>query len=236
MNAVTAFMKLIKLFRIKEILVFSLLTSCTTIYFEEPQPKGGKNLKSIPEKFHGEYRLSEEQDLYVNEFNYVVKSFESKKISIEEIHSNENIKITDSLVFDNDLKMGIGLPYKRINDSIFYNLLTIDTIFLSDSVILRKLKRNYVLNQTDSSGYWNVMLIEKDKSGDLLISSVGLFDDSEREESMLKPEVDLEYFFDVTKFKKIGDKKYLIAPTKREFKKLMKKGFFTQWFVAKPKN
>ncbi|MBL6445952.1 hypothetical protein JMN32_06510 [Fulvivirga sp. 29W222] len=205
-----------------------IASSCTRVYFEQPQPKGGKALTSFPEHLRGAY-IADEDTFHIkaNEFTYT--EFFDRSITLAEINSSPFITIQDSLIFDKSSLDKNGWRFRNSDDTLHYRVKLRVRHILSDTLVLKTYDHFLVLNEReDKKDFWNTYLIEKFKNGDISIWSVGNFKTETNHDKKIKYEAELKDFYRVTEFKKIGDDEYLINPSLKEFKKLMKNGFFTK--------
>ena len=105
------------------------LTSCTNVYFDQPQPKNGKYLKFVPEELQGKW-VDKLDTIFIT------------KNGFEEV----NVK-TDSL--DNIISV------KK------------EKFFLSDSLVLNKAGKFYVINLLEK-GNWQIIILDKQSNGDII--------------------------------------------------------------------
>lgn len=164
----------------KILLLISLVcffTSCSMVYFEEPQPAGKKNIDELPKKLHGAF-MSQNDDgtkLVIN------------KDQIHYFHADE----------------------KEIN------------LKLNKNLIVKKYKGEYYVNVKDEDNhYWGLyLLVPAGKK--LIMKSSSLNDDN------------LEKFQTITNIKAYHSpekdvKEYILNPTLKQLKNLMKDGFFME--------
>lgn len=111
------------------LILLILIYSCTNVYFDQPQPKNGENLKFIPKELHGTW-VENLDTIYITKNGFI----------------EVNVK-TDSL-----------------DDIISVKT---ENIFLSDSLILNKAGKYYVLNLLEK-GNWQVIIMDKQRSGDII--------------------------------------------------------------------
>ena len=192
------------------------LTSCISVYFEVPQPKGIKNLDQFPEIIRGQYLL-EDDTIFINADSYQYPDESEKKISIAEVENVPEIYIKEDIIYDEQFMPGIGLKYNIINDTISYSYKLKLTEGLSDTVILKSYQDKYFLNRkVHDKEYWELVIIIRQENGDLLLSLV----DVDEEEI---PELST-----ITDFNKIGESEYLLNPSKKKLLKLIEQGLFDE--------
>jgi hypothetical protein len=119
------------------------------------------------------------------------------------------------------------LPYQVIDDTLVYTARNLVTKYISDSLVIKKFGDYIVLNErVEHQSYWSTHLIKVLASGDLELRIVGNFKPIDKTESTSKYDGDLKDFSLITNFQKLEEDTYLINPSKKEFKKLVDKGFF----------
>ncbi len=202
----------------QNILLYALifLTSCISVYFEVPQPKGIKILDQFPEIIRGQY-LIEDDTIFINADSYQYPDESEKRISITEVDNVPEIYIKDDIIYDEQFMPGIGMKYNIINDTVTYSYKLKLTEGLSDSVILKSYQDKYFLSRkVPDKEYWELIILIRQGNGDLLVSLV----DVEEEEI---PALSI-----VTDFNKIGESKYLLNPSKKKLIKLIEQGLFDE--------
>ena len=191
-------------------------TSCISVYFEVPQPKGIKKLDQFPEIIRGQYLL-EDDTIFINADSYQYPDESEKKISIAEVENVPEIYIKEDIIYDEQFMPGIGMKFNIINDTITYSNKLKLTEGLSDSVILKSYQDKYFLSRkVYDKEYWELIIIIRQENGDLLLSLV----DVDEEEI---PELST-----ITDFNKIGESEYLLNPSKKKLLKLIEQGLFDE--------
>lgn len=191
-------------------------TSCISVYFEVPQPKGIKNLDQFPEIIRGQYLL-EDDTIFINADTYQYPDESEKKIPIAEVENVPEIYIKEDIIYDEQFMPGIGMKFNIINDTITYSNKLKLTEGLSDSVILKSYQDKYFLSRkVHDKEYWELVIIIRQENGDLLLSLV----DVDEEEI---PALSI-----VTDFNKIGESEYLLNPSKKKLIKLIEQGLFDE--------
>ena len=182
-------------------IVLLSLTSCLTIYFEQPQPAGSKVLTSFPAKMQGAYTSNDEgkDTAYVLTDRYVF--FENE----EKFNGTDTVEV------------------EVLREEI-----------LSTNLVLKKQGKYYVLNdKEDGKDYWNVYLLNIQKNGDIAVMLTGDFETEEDTIQLNDPKKSLNEFFDITEFQKLDKNEYLVNPTRKEFKKLIKQGLFSDTLLLR---
>jgi hypothetical protein len=145
--------------------------SCTSVFFDHPQPVNSKNIEIVPEEIRGKWT---EVSKYQQESITIDRSsFKKVTVSFNHIHKSDAdsgyFRIADGKIFlfSEDFKK--GNPFKLLNDTIYYTQHSQETFVLSDSVLLRRAKNCYVLN-TRKNNWWEIFFIRKNKNGEISIS------------------------------------------------------------------
>lgn len=205
-----------------------LTCSCTRIYFEQPQPQGIKALSAFPEAVRGAY-LADKDTFNIKEHEFTYTDFFDKSITLSEANSSPSIMIEDSLIHDKSSLEHEGAVYRKSNDTLYYRVKLRVSQVLSDSLVLKAYDRFWVLNEReDNKEVWNTYLLEKFENGDICIWSVGNFKTETNRDKKIKYETELKDFYRITEFIKISEDEYLINPSSKEFKKLVKNDFFVK--------
>lgn len=199
-----------------------LLSSCdqswVDVKFTEPQPESVKASNSFDKKVLGTYSnfYNSDQQLIIQK-NLMI----SRSVFKLTIHRND-IEL-DSLSFNNDaelisyLNQDGGITYIS-NDSIIRTHIIYDTIFsFSNNQVLKSFKASYYLNYEDSNGLWNVRKLDINKDtllfGEILPSDTLLrFDYVDRKYEAVEDSGKIENEYT----------EYILSPSKREFKKLVR--------------
>jgi len=207
-----------------------ILESCSSIYFAQPQPQGGATLKSFPKEFQGSYIGEDKDTVYIKKNKYVYPEIFEKHIPMVKLDSLADVRIEDGLLFDDSIPTNKGIRFTITADTLHYRIKLNLSKFLSDSLVIKKHKGLLILNKKEKEeNYWKVYLIEKLNNDDLRLSTIGNFKTEETPNQKIKYDGVLEDFYSITRFQKIDTSKYLINPTYKEFKKLLKKGLFAKW-------
>jgi len=111
------------------VLLMVVISSCTNVYFDQPQPKNGEILKYIPLELQGVW-VDKLDTLYIT------------KNGFEEV----NVK-TDS--------SGTILSIKR------------EAHFLTDSLMLKKADKYYIVNIREKKN-WQVVILDRQNNGDII--------------------------------------------------------------------
>ena len=204
-------------------------SSCTKIYYAEPQPKDVASLDAFPEGYSGVFinvddmkdDMSKPSVVFIESSQ--ISSYEYNEISIETDSMQNSVKyeIRDSLVYERDSETGQGFPFEVANGKVKFGYYTQTKYGLSDSLVLKWYKDHFYLNylyEEEGKSAWNTILIEQMRDG----SQSWWVNNLEKEESLLRKYVGLN------SAKKIGGDSYLLNPKKKQLHKLVEAGGFQQ--------
>lgn len=162
-----------------------VLTSCSAVKFEEPQPASAASIPEFPAKMLGTYISEENDTLYIEKkhFKYLVK---------EEGHGDEG---------------------------------SVEGELAPHSSVLKKVRNTYILNLKDEQG-WDVFPFKIFRNKMILYYEAM---DTESEQLILN----LQKTSNVQEIKTEDGKfdHYLINPSAKEFRKLLKKNLFSEKIV-----
>lgn len=207
---------LIYLLNLIQLHALVFLTSCVSVYFEAPQPKGVKTLDQFPEIIRGKY-LVEDDTIIIRTDSYQYPDESEKKISLNEVENSPIIYIKEDRIYDEQFMPGIGVKYNITNDTITYSYHLKLTEGLSDSVKLKSYKGKYFISRkVKDEEYWELVMLIPEENGDLKLSLVDIEEEDIAELSI------------ITDFDKIGELKYLINPSKKKLLKLLERGLFDE--------
>lgn len=216
------------------ILLFLAVTfgGCTSIYFAEPQPRGTEVLESFPKDIQGIYIVDEEEEkdtIHVEASRYTYPEIFEAHIPMGSLDSLTNIRIVDNLLYNDLLPIKHGITFNIENDTLHYRIKVRLSTYLSDSLILKRQGNIWVLNEKEEGkNYWNVYLIEKLKNKNLNLLTIGHFSTESSVDPKIEYDGKLEDFYTITDFVQFEEGKYIVNPTAKEFKKLIKKGLFKE--------
>ncbi len=196
------------------ILLFALLLiSCKEplVQFSETQPENSKSLKFFPKKLIGNYYDSENEiDIEITNSMIIKKSTLKDTFNVKVLSEVEVLK-GDTLV---NTKTFEKTFVKKINDTLFTNILYKDTIFsINRENVLKKMKGYYFLNIKYSENNWIVKKLHL-KNGLLNLNDI-----STKEEIQMLEEI--------TETKKDSSTIFVIKPTKKQFREFVKKNGFS---------
>ncbi len=136
----------------KFIILITLLSACqNTLLFEEAQPLDGKTLKAFPKNLIGTYQVISAEDMqsqFIISKNSVVKLYTiSDTLSLNDYQ--DELKITNDQLIA--LENNQQLAFKRINDTLIYDIVFPDTLFvISDNHQLKSKNKAFYLNKFEA--------------------------------------------------------------------------------------
>lgn len=184
------------------------------LYFENPQPFESSELSTIPNIFLGLYQDKDSVFLKIDKNLITRYRFEKSNIHERDLDSMKNdfILRKDKIIFK---ETNLVFTRKKLGDSIQLEHKNIDTIFqFSASQKVKRYKGNLILN-SKFENYWKVNLLTFENK----ILKFKYFTES-----------DLAFIDSLTINKSIliDSFSYLLKPTKKEFRKILKKDFTTE--------
>ncbi len=204
-----------------------MLGGCLTLQFEEPQPSGADVLQQFPKSFRGHY-VFEDDTIEVGTNRVYYPEEYSKSIALSELEKTEELRVEDNLIYDSTLPTQEGVAFKVSNDTLRYETTLRLHYQLSDTLQLRKLGKWLIVNHKDEDDdYWDVYLLAR-KRKDLILYVTGNFKVDDRNTKVETEERKLSEFFAITNFRKVSNKHYILNPTKKELKALIKADFFSE--------
>lgn len=182
---------------------------CLAFYFENPQPINDSELDHIPNKFRGLYINKDSSYIRIEEDRILKENLWKFKIHKSKLDSlKAECEIIDGKLIANDTKVKYDLIPK--GDSIELVQKYIDTLFrFLQNQKAKRIDGQLILNNRDSV-LWKIKTISLEK--DILKIKYSYLPN------------DLKKLDSVTfiKGKRIDSSSYLINPTRREFKKILK--------------
>ena len=196
------------------LLLALLLISCKEplVQFSETQPENSRSLKFFPNKLIGNYYDSENEiDLEITNSMIIKKSTLKDTFNVKVLSEVEVLKgntLVNTKTFEKTF-------VKKLNDTLFTNVLFKDTIFsINKENVLKKMKGYYFLNIKHSENNWVVKKLYL-KNGLLNLNDI-----STKEE--------IEMLEEITETKKDSSETFVIKPTKKQFRAFVKKNGFSK--------
>jgi hypothetical protein len=154
------------------LLILTLTVSCSTVFFDSPQPTNSGNLKSVPDKIQGNWKnISKDyrESITIDKTSYHKVTLENIRLQKARAEASSIYKLRDGKIFLTDEDEKTGYPYDIRNDTLYFCHQIEESIVLSDSVLLRSAKDCFVLN-LKKRNWWEIILIQKMKNGEIRIS------------------------------------------------------------------
>lgn len=194
------------------LLLFAMLFSCKEkvigddLYFENPQPINGFELKEMPNNFLGLYKDADSVFLKIDGTMITKYYFVKYRIHKSELDYMKNeFEIVNEKLFDKKTKAIFEI--KKIGDSIELSSKNTDTIFqISDIQKIKRISGNLVLN-SKSDNYWQVNILSKNAK--VLKFKYLSVDDLKSLDSIMS-----------IKSTRIDSTNYLLKPSRKELKKI----------------
>ncbi|MEZ0181543.1 hypothetical protein AB9T89_04805 [Flavobacterium oncorhynchi] len=177
--------------------------------FENPQPINDSELNSFPSKFKGLYMTSDSTFLRIDEDRIFKEYYFKFRIHKQKLDSlKSEFDIVDGELISKDTKFKFEVFRK--GDSIELSRKDVDTLFrLSYNHKVKRINGQLVLSTRDSV-FWKIKMMSLEKNV-LKIKSIYLPDDLNKLDSVT-----------AIKAKVIDSVSYLIKPTRKEFKSILK--------------
>jgi len=182
---------------------------CFLLCFENPQPDNDSELDRFPHRFRGLYKNEDSTFLKIDEDRIIAKYFIKSKIHKNELDSlKSSFYIFDNKIVSKDTKQNIYLHTK--GDSLELVESFLDTIFRFSYYQKAKLIDGQLILSSQDSIFWNIQFLS------LSTNTIKL-------KNIYLP-ADLKKLDSVTAIKAqvIDSISYLIKPTHREFKNILK--------------
>jgi len=189
--------------------VVEVCDGCLTFYFENPQPINDSELREFPSKFKGLYMTSDSAFLRIDDDRIYREFFLKFRVHRQKMDSlKSEYDLIDGKLIIKDTKDKFDV-FKR-GDSIELVMKKIDTIFrLSYNQKAKRIDGQLVLSTRDSI-FWDIKTIALEKNI-LKIKHIYLREDLIKLDSVT-----------LIKGKMLDSTSYLIKPTRREFKSILK--------------
>ncbi|MBB4803224.1 hypothetical protein HNP37_003299 [Flavobacterium nitrogenifigens] len=180
-----------------------------TFYFENPQPINDSELNSFPPKFQGLYKTADSNFLRITDDRILKEYYFKLKVHRKELDSQKSeYDLVDGKLITKDTKDKYDVL--KIGDSIELSQTITDTLYrLSYNQKLKRISGQLVLSTRDSV-FWEMEVISLEKNI-LKFKHIFLQEDLKRLDSVTQ-----------TKGQMLDSLSYLIKPTRKEFKNILK--------------
>lgn len=182
---------------------------CYFLYFENPQPDNDSELDRFPRRYRGIYKNEDSTFLKIDEDRIVVKYFGKSMIHKNELDSMKSeFLIYKNKIIRKDSKEIVSL--NRKGDSLELLETFLDTIFRFSYNQKAKLIDGQLILSTRDSIFWDIDFLSLNKN-QLKLKDIYLPTDLKKLDSVTR-----------IKARVIDSMSYLIKPTRREFRQLLK--------------
>lgn len=146
----------------------SILASCVTIYFDQPQPVDAKDLRKTPRAVRGTWIMGTDTATIAKRTFYWVEWY-TDTVTSAEIESEAELEIRDGFIYDRSEKNPTGYRCEPLGEDWLVYMPERINYGLADSALLRKVTDNfYTFNLTKDGKWWEVFLVER--TGDNALS------------------------------------------------------------------
>ena len=216
------------------IIYASLLTSCFSVEFKNPQPKEVQDLLEIPAEFQGVYLVANDT-VFIKKRTIIYPDEVFNKAKHVDALDSLGIKIEKDLLYDPEIDSTVGIKYLIDSDTVKYYFKINSRCNLSDTVKLRRLHDYYFLSIQEF--WWDVIAIKPEKNGDLNIKLIHNYKMDNSSDTIKLTTIDyskiVKKISKITSCEEIGENSYVIDPSKKELMKLIRKGIFRPYGTLK---
>jgi hypothetical protein len=160
------------LIRVAILISLIVSSSCSTVFFDKPQPTDAGNMNHVPKAIQGKWMKSGknyEETLTIDRNSYHKIAVGKRGIPKSKIDGSKSYRMASGKIYTAEQDFKTGYPYELLNDTIFFSERNEEEIVLSDSVLLRSAKNCYILN-LKRGNWWEIVFIQKMKNGEIRIS------------------------------------------------------------------
>ena len=178
--------------------------------FEQPQPEGTKNLKTIPAKLTGTFQEKVQGSVLTITPQMLVKDYKYQ-LKFDKNQLDSGVVLKGNLLID--LKEKDTLAVTIAGDTLIHEIPGRDTIFnIGEGDILRKFKGNYFFNSSHGEKTWQVRSLTY-SHGKILFREFESENDYKKLQAILGMQADSAESFN---------------PSRKQFKKFVKEGGFSK--------
>jgi hypothetical protein len=209
------------------------LASCTRIVFDQPQPAGTDALTAFPERFSGSYVATDGTPgvMVIGRSTVVVPETSSVTLSLDDLAGKPNLTLKDGMIYDSEMPEIGGVPFTIADSTLSYGYVSsYDTLGLSDTLVIKEMGTSLVVSINtgdDDLDYWDVLLLDITSEGELFMTGIANLrtpdssDDGEHKGN-------IEDYAGIAPYERLEENTYLFRPNKRQFKKLVEAGLFSE--------
>ncbi|MDX1479970.1 MAG: hypothetical protein R3301_19820 [Saprospiraceae bacterium] len=211
------------------LLTTGLWTSCTRVAFEAPQPLNAKALASFPSDLLGAYALADtpaDTVGFILPDAIVAIETTSHYLHQDQLDTMPHLTLQNDRMYDDQLPGNRGFPVTYEGDSLRYTSIEMDTIGISDTLLIKGFGDYLILNTRFEDEYWDIYLLKPGANGSLETYAVGNYRPHTDTASTSDYDGDISTFLDITPFRQLDESTYLVNPSRKALKQLVKAGFF----------
>lgn len=160
------------LIRVTILISLVITSSCSTVFFDNPQPTDARSMNHVPKAIQGTWKKSGknyEEILTIDKSSWHKIATEKHGIPKSKMDVSKSYRMANGKIYSADQDFQTGYPYEILHDTIFFSERNEEEIVLSDSVLLRSARNCYILNLKRDK-WWEIVFIQKMKNGEVRIS------------------------------------------------------------------
>lgn len=207
----------------------AILAACNSpVVFEEPQPQGVASEDSFRQAYQGSYLCSEDSSLLVIREQDIYQEWAHFIVDERDGQGPDSLLYQRELMGEDGLEtsyflQGHPLPLEKAfvsEEMLVGTLLIRDTLFtIGPRQQVRYFRGHQLLNYQNEDGNWEVMVLAQENNRDLRLFQTKLPEELEALEAITPVQQRLT---------EEGDEQYLLRPSKRAFRKLLKSDLIFQ--------
>ncbi|MDX1909572.1 MAG: hypothetical protein SF053_21210 [Bacteroidia bacterium] len=205
-----------------------LMSACTPVVFESPQPENVPALKAFPAAFIGTYE-NDGDTLWVSSASYVYLDCEETLVDRDSLDGKTRL-IRDGLFYDLTDNPDHGHNWSPSGDTaIAVKYCKSDTQALGKELILKQYEDQYFLSMRDEEhAGWSVALLERERNGRGKFTALIPDGESETELQVLHHVMKV----DTVKNDDGGVNHYRVSPRPAQLMQYLDEGGFTKVYLS----